>query len=170
MHLRINAPRPHSPYIGRAVRVVLPGCAHHIYTARQSSAGCFLLRQRPRALDSPCRSIAPNKAGLSILGCCLITKHVHLVTTPERPTHSMPACEGCTMITPVGCTFGSVAPVTFGRIASSPAQVSRRSRVTRHAPRHATYPTAGETSRSSASTRFRICRSACRSGLPTAYR
>jgi REP-associated tyrosine transposase len=68
----------------RAARVVLPGCAHHI-TQRGNHQQDVFFCDSDRAVYVALLRHHAQKAGMRILGYCLMTNHVHLVTTPERP-------------------------------------------------------------------------------------
>ena len=80
----MDAARPDSTYMGRAARVVLPGCAHHV-TQRGNHQQDVFFCDTDRDLYVALLRDQANKAGLRILGYCLMTNHIHLVTTPERP-------------------------------------------------------------------------------------
>jgi putative transposase len=65
----------------RAARVVFPGFAHHVTQRGNNSQDVFFVDDDRRVYLRLLRQSAA-RSGLSVLGYCLMTNHVHLIVTP----------------------------------------------------------------------------------------
>ena len=71
--------------MGRAARVSFSPAAHITSRSGAIISRMFSFANTDRDLYVALLRDQANKAGLRILGYCLMTNHIHLVTTPERP-------------------------------------------------------------------------------------
>jgi REP element-mobilizing transposase RayT len=67
----------------RAVRIVVPGVAHHITQRGNNRADVFFVEEDRRVYLELLRRGA-ERHGLRVEGYCLMTNHVHVVAVPER--------------------------------------------------------------------------------------
>jgi len=71
--------------MSRKARVVVEGVPHHITQRGANRQDVFLLDEDRRFYIEVLRAKS-EQHGLTILGYCLMTNHVHLVAVPQRPT------------------------------------------------------------------------------------
>ena len=71
--------------MSRKARVVVEGVPHHITQRGNNYQDVFLLDEDRRFYIEALRAKA-TQHGLTILGYCLMTNHVHLIAIPKRPT------------------------------------------------------------------------------------
>jgi len=70
--------------MARAARVVAEGVPHHITQRGNNRQNIFLLDEDRRFYIEALRAKS-RQYGLTILGYCLMTNHVHLIAIPTRP-------------------------------------------------------------------------------------
>ena len=68
----------------RSTRVVIEGCAHHVSQRGNNRQDVFFVDDDRRVFLSLLAE-ASKRFNLAVDGYCLMTNHVHLVVTPERP-------------------------------------------------------------------------------------
>ena len=70
--------------MARAARVVVEGVPHHITQQGNNRQQVFLSSEDRRFYLNLLRAKCIEH-GVAILGCCLMSNHVHLIAIPERP-------------------------------------------------------------------------------------
>ncbi len=71
--------------MSRQARVVAEGVPHHVTQRGNNRQDVFLLEDDRRFYIEVLREKS-RQFGLSILGYCLMTNHVHLIVAPHEPT------------------------------------------------------------------------------------
>ena len=71
--------------MAREARVVAEGVPHHITQRGNNRQDVFLLDEDRRFYIEALRAKS-QQHGLTVLGYCLMTNHVHLVAIPQRAT------------------------------------------------------------------------------------
>ena len=66
----------------RTARIVIPGVAHHVTQRGNNHQDVFFVDDDRRVYLELLRDHA-ERFGLSILGYCLMTNHVHLIAIPD---------------------------------------------------------------------------------------
>ena len=67
----------------RVARIVIPGLPHHICKRGNNQQDVFFVEDDRRVYLDLLRGQS-ERYGLSVLGYCLMTNHVHVVATPAR--------------------------------------------------------------------------------------
>ncbi len=70
--------------MAHAARVVAEGVPHHITQRGNNRQNVFLLDEDRRFYIEALRAKS-RRHGLTILGYCLMTNHLHLIAIPQRP-------------------------------------------------------------------------------------